>query len=48
MGSYVTLSKGAFTIDVRDSKVESTTTVLCYLGLKPSCHENFILSLTFT
>ncbi len=36
--------KGAFTLGVRDSRVESCNTMLAILGLKPSCHENFMLS----
>jgi len=36
--------KGAFTLGVRDTRVESRNTMASHLGLKPSCHENFLLS----
>jgi hypothetical protein len=41
--------KGAFTLGVRDSKVESPNIILpIKLALKPSYHENFNVKLTFT
>jgi hypothetical protein len=37
------LPKGAFTLGVRDSSVESRKHHVSHLGLKPSCHESFVL-----
>jgi hypothetical protein len=42
---YHYICKGAYTLGIRDSRVESHNTMLAsHLGLKPSCHENFMLS----